>query len=66
METKRIPAKPILSSIREQKNKRNAEIIATYKALKNIPGSQRVAVAELVADQLGYKYSLVMRITKHI
>lgn len=66
METKRVPLRPILTTGRELKNKRNVEIINTYKALKNIPGSQRVAVAELVADQLGFKYSLVMRITKDI
>ena len=58
--------KPILSTVRELKNQRNIEIINRYKALKNIPSSQRVAVAELVADQLGLKYSLVMRITKGI
>ena len=66
METKRIPMKPILSTTKELKNKRNAEIMSTYKALKNIPGSQRVAVAELVADQLNVSYSLVMRITKEL
>ena len=66
MKKDRIVMKPILSTVRELKNERNLDIINRYKALKNIPGSQRVAVAQFVADQLGLKYSLVMRITKGI
>lgn len=56
--------KPIRTSITEHKEKRNAEIIATYKALKCIEGSQRTAVAEEVGKQLDVHPSLVLRVTK--
>jgi hypothetical protein len=54
----------IRTTISAQKEKRNAEIKAAYKVLMSIEGSQRTAVAEQVASQLGVNYSLVMRITK--
>lgn len=56
--------KPIRTTITEQKEKRNAEIKAAYKVLMSIEGSQRTAVAEQVAKQMGINYSLVMRVTK--
>ena len=56
--------KPIRTTITEQKEKRNAEIKSAYKVLMSIEGSQRTAVAEQVAKQLGVNYSLVMRVTK--
>ena len=54
----------VKTSITAHKEKRNAEIKAAYKVLMSIEGSQRTAVAEQVATQLGVHYSLVMRITK--
>ena len=58
--------KPIRTSVTEYKIKRNAEIVATYKALKQIEGSQRTAVAEEVGKQLGVHHSMVLRVTKSL
>lgn len=54
----------ILTKKSQEKKERNDKIISAYKELIIVKGSQRVAVAEKVARQLGFNYSLVMRVTQ--
>jgi hypothetical protein len=56
--------KIIRSSITEMKAKRNAEIQKLYNKYIKIKGSQRMAVAEYVANELNVNRSLVLRVTK--
>jgi hypothetical protein len=56
--------KIIRSSITEMKAKRNAEIKKLYNKHIKIKGSQRMAVAEYVANELNLNRSLVLRVTK--
>ena len=56
--------KIIRSSIREMKAKRNAEIQKLYNKHIKIKGSQRMAVAQYVANELNLNRSLVLRVTK--
>lgn len=56
--------KIIRSSITEMKAKRNAEIQKIYNKHIKVKGSQRMAVAQYVADELNVNRSLVLRVTK--
>ena len=56
--------KIIRSSITEMKAKRNAEIQKLYNKHIKVKGSQRMAVAGYVANELNVHYSLVLRVTK--
>ena len=56
--------KIIRSSITEMKVKRNAEISKLYNKHIKVKGSQRMAVAEYVANELNVNRSLVLRVTK--
>jgi hypothetical protein len=56
--------KIIRSSITEMKAKRNAEIQKLYNKHIKVKGSQRMAVAQYVADELNVNRSLVLRVTK--
>jgi hypothetical protein len=46
------------------KAKRNAEIQKLYNKHIKVKGSQRMAVAEYVANELNVNRSLVLRVTK--
>jgi hypothetical protein len=56
--------KIIRSSITEMKAKRNSEIQKLYNKHIKVKGSQRMAVAQYVADELNVNRSLVLRVTK--
>jgi hypothetical protein len=56
--------KIIRSSITEMKAKRNVEIQKLYNKHIKIKGSQRMAVAQYVANELNVNQSLVLRVTK--
>ena len=56
--------KIIRSSITEMKAKRNTEIQKLYNKHIKIKGSQRMAVAQYVANELNLNRSLVLRVTK--
>lgn len=56
--------KIIRSSITEMKAKRNAEIQKLYNKHIKVKGSQRMAVAQYVANELNLNRSLVLRVTK--
>ena len=56
--------KIIRSSITEMKAARNAEIQKLYNKHIKVKGSQRMAVAEYVANELNLNRSLVLRVTK--
>lgn len=62
----RIPLKPVRTSGKEIRSKRDNEIVVMYKVLMSINGSQRTAVANHVANERNMTYANVMKITKNI